>query len=543
MTQASANKVRRDKIALIKSIVLIVIGIILFMALIAFGALRYWQVEKTPQGETGLSFTSIDLPFTHEADLKNSLPFLASAALDINGDGHDELFLGGGNRQADQIFSYTNGKFEKLSINFTKEKVDATHGAASMDIDNDGDVDLFTARESGIWYHENTGGSFVSEKLALDLADNTTPLSIGFGDINKDGLADMYVAGYIKISLVEGETIFSHDYGGFSYLFLNKGDGQWEDISKSAGVWRQHNTFLGLFADLDNDKDSDLIIAQDTGKVEMYANNGDLTFSPIANPSVYSYPMGVAVGDYDNDGLIDLYFSNVGYTLPPVLLRGDLDKDDPFNPSYMLFRNDGDLKFSDTSEKMNAARYGFGWGTVMADMNLDGREDMLAAQNYARFPANNLLQRYPGKILQNYGDTFKPVEKVAGAENRLFGIAPIVSDFNGDGWPDLVWANLDGPSVAFINNGGDRNWVKVRLPNTAASLGARVTVTASNGLKQTKQFISSQGLGSDQGRDLIFGLGDAESAQSIIVEFQNGTVRKLDSPTNGTIISASPEPG
>ena len=190
---------------------------------------------------------------------------------------------------------------------------------------------------------------------------------------------------------------------------------------------------------------------------------------------------------------------------------------------------------------MNAARYGFGWGTVMADMNLDGREDLLAAQNYARFPANQLLQHYPGKILQNYGDKFSPVEKVSGAENRLFGIAPIVSDFNGDGWPDLVWANLDGESLAYINKGGDRKWIKVRTPNTARSLGARVTVVAANGFTQTKQVITSQGLGSDQGRDLIFGLGEADGVTSVVVEFQNGVTRTFEAPEVGTLISASAE--
>lgn len=535
------EKKHTGKLALIWCGFVILIGALVLALLGAFGALRFWQAEKTPQGETDLAFEAVDLPFSHEADLVNSLPFLASAAFDINGDGRDELFLGGGDEQADAIFEFKNGQFEKLALTFSKDAVDATHGAASMDIDNDGDTDLFTARESGVWYHENRQGQFYSVKLPLDLADNTTPLSISFGDINKDGLADMYVAGYIKIALVEGETIFADNYGGFSYLFLNEGDGNWRDISKKAGVWRQHNTFLGVFADLDNDKDSDLIIAQDTGRVEMYSNNGDMTFSPIENPSVYSYPMGVAVGDYDNDGLVDLYFSNVGYTLPPAILRGDLKKEDPFNPSYMLFHNDGGLKFTDTSEKMNAAKYGFGWGTVMADMNLDGREDLLAAQNYARFPANDLLQHYPGKILQNYGDLFKPVEKVAGAENKLFGIAPVISDFNGDGWPDLVWANLDGESLAYMNEGAARNWIKVRLPNTARSLGARVTVVNSDGFTQTKQVLTSQGLGSDQGRDLIFGLGDADGVGSVTIEFQNGVTRKFDAPKVKTLITASAE--
>jgi len=541
MSKSESVKPKSKWRALLWCILIMGIAAIIAFVLSAFGALRFWQAERTPQGETDLEFTAVDLPFSHEADLVNSLPFLASAAIDINGDGRDELFLGGGDAQADKMFEFSGGSFKPLNLTFAKENVDATHGAATMDIDNDGDVDLFTARESGVWFHENKGGQFGSVKLPLALADNTTPLSIGFGDINKDGLADMYVAGYIKIELVEGETIFSDNYGGYSYLFLNEGEGNWRDISKQAGVWRQHNTFLGVFADLDNDADSDLIIAQDTGRVEMYSNNGDLTFTPIENPSEYSYPMGVAVGDYDNDGLVDLYFSNVGYTLPPALLRGDLKKDDVFNPSYMLFHNDGGLKFSDVSDDMNAARYGFGWGTVMADMNLDGREDMLAAQNYARFPANDLLEHYPGKILQNYGDIFRPVEKVSGAENRLFGISPIVSDFNGDGWPDLVWANLDGQSLAYLNKGGDRDFIKVRLPNQASSLGAIVKLTDSEGLTQTKQVLTSQGLGSDQGRDLIFGINTGTSAVSLIVNFQNGKSVNFDAPEKGSTITAAAE--
>lgn len=510
--------------------------LIIFALIIGF---RFWQAERTPQGVTDLSFKSVALPFTHQADLIGSLPFLASAAMDIDGDGRDELFLGGGDDQADQFFKYKDGEFKPLSISLNKAESDASHGVANIDIDDDGDNDLFVARESGIWFHENLGGrQFGSQNLNLDLADNSTPLGIGFGDVNKDGLADMYVAGYIKIELVEGETNFSNNYGGFSSLFRNTGNNNWVDISNEAGIWRQHNTFLGVFADLDNDRNSDLIIAQDTGKVETYRGDGKANFTPINNPSDYAYPMGVAVGDYDNDGLVDLFFSNVGYTLPSALLKGNLTAEDVFNPDHMLFHNDGNLQFSDVSKDMGVARFGFAWGAIFADMNLDGREDILMAQNYARFPAQFLMTKYPGKIFQNYGeDGFKPVEIAANATNKNFGIAPIVSDFNGDGWPDLVWANLAGPSLAYINNGGDMNWIKVRLPNTAKSLNARVEVKTSEGKVLTKQFVTSQGLGSDQGRDMIFGLGAAK-AETITISYIHGDVEVIESPAAGTVIFA-----
>jgi len=526
--------VRQLKLSRILKNLVILLVILLSIAVLV---LRYWQSEKSPQGATDLAFTHVDLPFTHFSDGESSLPFLGSAAFDFDGDGIDELFLGGGKNQDDQLFKFEKDGFILLDVNLGKADNDATHGAASIDVDNDGDVDLLTARESGVWLHENLGNSFKSSDLRLKFEDNTTPLSIGLGDINKDGLVDMYVAGYLKIDLVEGETIFADGYGGYSHLFLNQGNGSWKDISKTAGVWRQHNTFIGLFADLDNDMDSDLIIAQDTGRIEMYENNGDLTFSKIKNPSVYSYPMGVAVGDYNNDKMIDLYFSNVGYTLPEYPLRGDLDSNAEFNPAYVLFKNQGGLEFSDVSEKMNAARYGFGWGTVMADMNLDGREDLLAAQNYARLPANFLMTKYPGKILQNYGDTFKPVELTAGAENYHFGISPIISDFNADGWPDLVWANFAGKSLAYLNNGGLRSFLKVRLPNRASSLGAQITLKTSDGQIQYKQLIASQGLASDQGRDLIFGIAQGERAETLTVTFQNGNTEVVTNPQNGSIVS------
>ena len=96
-------------------------------------------------------------------------------------------------------------------------------------------------------------------------------------------------------------------------------------------------------------------------------------------------------------------------------------------------------------------------------------------------------------------------------------------------------------SLAYINNGGSRKWIKVRLPNNARSLGARVTVVATDGLTQTKQLLTSQGLGSDQGRDLIFGLGSADDVKSVTIEFQNGTTRKIDAPKAGSLIIASAE--
>lgn len=536
-------KIRNGKYFLYSAICagVFTVGGIISLASGGLVGLRLWQKEWTKQGDTDLTYEQVPVEFEHSADLVNSLPFLASAAIDIDGDGRDEVFLGGGKNQPDAVVDFNGSAFVDITyqFNFHKEQDDATMGAASLDLFNDGYADLVVARESGIWLHSITAAGVSNEKLPIELDESTTPLSIAFGDVNNDGAADIYVSGYIKISAVKGETIFSDGYGGYSYLLLNNGDNTWRDATKEAGLWRQHNTFTAVFTDLDNDHDSDLVIAQDTGRVEMYENTGSFPMRLIDNPTVYSYPMGVAVGDYDNDSYMDLYFSNVGYTLPPALLRGDLPKEAEFNPEYILLHNEGGLEFSDGARELNAAKYGFGWGVVFADMNLDGHEDLLAAQNYARFPANDLLEHYPGKLLQFYPDEniFQPVEKNAGVENRHFGIAPIVSDFNNDGAPDLFWANLNEPALAYISSGEKRNWLKVTLENTTRSLNAIITLTTGEGRQLTKQFMTSQGLGSDQTRELIFGLGDETSVKSVVVAYQDGETVQISNPEIRTVVN------
>jgi len=529
--------------------ILIGLAVVIALILIAVQVVVYQiQGPTVAQSDTDLRFREISVNWIHQSD-ENSLPFAAIAAIDIDGDGVDELFVGGGKNQPDAILQYRDNSFGVTALTgFEKGTGDATMGAVSMDVTGDGKADLFVARETGVWFYENqtvrksedSGGAphFIGSLLNVPLADNTTPLSIALGDINKDGWVDLYISGYIKNELVEGETIFNQPYGGYSHLLLNNGDNSWRDISKEAGVWRQHNTFTAAFIDLDDDGDSDLVIAQDTGHVEMYANNGDLTFSPIENPSVFSYPMGLGFGDIDNNGSMDLYFSNVGNTLPRALLAGDLRDEQPFNMDYMLFRNDPGLKFTDIATQTNSAKHGFGWGTVIQDMDLDGRADLLAAQNYGKFPGVEYLDLYSGRLLlQTEDGKFVPAEEISGAANPHFGLTPVISDFNGDGWPDIAWLNLNGPLRVLFNEGvSGNNWLKVRLVDNPLSIGAIVTVELENGSWLTDQFVTSEGLSSDQTSELIFGLGKAASIISVSVKYQNGQRQSVAAPAVNTVV-------
>ena len=183
--------------------------------------------------------------------------------------------------------------------------LDVQHG--DLDLDNDGDTDLLIARQSGVWRYNNTNGKFSGFKLDLDLDLKSVPLSVAVSDLNRDGLFDMYVAGYIARKHVEGETIFNKVYGGVSALYINKGNNQFQNITKESGMYYQHNTFQGFFIDMDGDNLEDLVVAHDTGTVKTWKNLGGLKFKDMPNPTTdyFSYPMGIAVTDYDLS-LIDI---------------------------------------------------------------------------------------------------------------------------------------------------------------------------------------------------------------------------------------------
>lgn len=522
---------KKKKIILI--IALVILGLI---ALVRF--LIYLVQGPAPEtGETALKFREIPLPHTQVGDVKKSLPFMGMSTVDVDGDGVDEIAIGGGHGQQDAIYQYSENGFTGLTISgLNKDDLDATFGIASADTNGDGKEELFIARESGLYYAENNAGAYTQRKLEFGLADNTTPLSIALGDINKDGFVDIYMAGYIKLDHAEGETNFSDGYGGYSYLLLNDGSNNWKDISKEAGIFNQHNRFLAVFVDLNSDTWPDIVVAQDTGKVKIWENLKDNTFKAHTDPSDYSYPMGIGVGDIDNDGDVDLYFSNVGTTLPRFLVKGNLTDEQKFNTDYILLQNDGDFKFTDVSIAKNAAKYGFGWGTNIEDFNNDSKMDLYFSQNYARFPGAKFLKLYPGRLLEQQEDgTFLSVEESANLENPKFGITQVVSDFNKDGSLDLVIGNLGDKARCFISTEtGASKGLTVRFPGTAKWLNAVGVITLPDGKKLTRQFVAGEGLCSDGFNGLHFGLGETSSPVTLTVTLQSGETKTYPDLEPGT---------
>ncbi|MCR9144747.1 MAG: CRTAC1 family protein [bacterium] len=505
--------------------------------------------DLSTEGLKITEFSEVDFPYAHEHAGEASLPFMASAIIDIDGDTVEEVFIGGGARQQDGLFAYRKGAFVDItegrgldhSLKSESEKGDATMGAVALDADNDGDNDLLVARESGVYLYTNDGGRFSGRDLKLALNEKTTALSVAPADINRDGKFDLYVSGYIKTDFVEGETIFNQDdYGATSAMFLNNGDDTFRDITKESGLYYIHNTFQAVFVDLDGDRLEDLVVAHDTGQVRTWKNMGGLKFKNMPNPNSehFSYPMGIAVGDYNNDGRPDLFFSNVGTTVPESLVRGDLRDDQNFNKRWILFRNDGGFQFTDVAEETAVANFEFSWGAIFEDLNLDGLQDLVVSENYSGWPVHALsFLRLPGRVLlQRPDNKFAAAEADMNAENANFGITPLSADFNSDGYPDLIHINLAGSPKAQISQGGTANYVKVQLPNRVASIGATVTVTTASGKSYAMPFIKGEGLCGDPSSVLIFGLGEEAEIASIRTSYLDGRAIELKNPPAKSLV-------
>lgn len=531
-------------------ILIVLVSIIILAA--AYIAYYFYEDTKDPyvqacdytvSDKTIPKFKEANVAFTHHFNDTKSLPMMAAAMIDVNLDGIDELFVGGGNNQADALFQYVKGSFIDIASGSIKDNKsdDATLGAASADMNNDGTPDLVVCRTSGMYLYLNHDKSFQQIKLSIQLNEKSTAVSVSLGDVNKDGWLDMFVAGYIKLEKMEGQTIFNDPkYGATSLLMLNNGNNTFSDITNSSGLNYVHNTFQGILVDVDGDSWLDLVVAHDTGEVRTYKNIDGTIFEKKENPisGKFAYPMGIAASDYNNDGLIDFFFSNTGSSIPEFMARGDLDKDQAFIKDWILFRNEGDFKFTNVTTETKLANFEFSWGAVFEDFNLDGKQDLAVAENYIDFPPQKAFKLPCRLLIQQEGQRYAAVEEQAHAVNKNYAITPLSTDFNGDGYPDLIYSNLDGPLKIFLSEGGNNNFLKVIFQKNAKTLGSSIQVITAN--KTITDFLySGEGLCSDQSGTLTFGLGkDNDPILYVIIQNLSGkpdTLRNVNLNSSLTI--------
>ena len=449
------------------------------------------------------------------------------AAADFDGDGWTDLVF---TRLNDNDILYRNlgdGTFEPRTKAAGFEVPTLTNGVVAGDIDNDGDSDLYMTTCSGTrnYLYLNDGhGVFVDAGTgrAAALANGTFRNGQGatFGDFDRDGYLDLMTSDW-------GRPLNNCQ----SRLFRNLGSpnpGYFEDVTVAAGLHVYRGTisfrFSPRFVDLDGDGFQDLAIASDFMSSQLFWNNGDGTFTDGTTPAGVGTDfngMGSTFGDYDGDGDLDWFISNI-----------TADPDAPptaFGGWNRLYRNDGGRQFTDVTQEAGVRDARWGWGTSFFDADNDGDLDLITTNGY-----NGEGWADDRTVLwQNNDGVFTDISEASGITDRLQGRGLIHLDYDKDGDLDIVIVNhMDAP-ILYRNDGGNTNAaLRVELTGTRSNrdgIGAVITVTPDMAARDQRLVWEVDGgsgfLGQSE-RTAHFGVGTQPGQIGIIrVEWPSGIVQ------------------
>ncbi|MXX80129.1 MAG: CRTAC1 family protein [Chloroflexi bacterium] len=465
-------------------------------------------------------------------------------------DGHDLLFRNRG-----------DGQFEEVSESSGLSRWElATNGAAWGDIDNDGDLDLFvtTVGDTRHYLFVNEGGVFAEEGIergaAVDTGDRRIGFSATFGDYDLDGYLDLHVTEWRPSQLV-GEAVAG------VRLLRNLGaerPGHFEDVTETAGVGMDQvvsqtqselteGTFAfgSTFVDLDNDGWPELAVASDFGTSRLFWNNGDGTFSDgtlDARVGTAQNAMGTTFGDYDADGDLDWFVTSVFSFRTGSPGSGEQGLRD----GNRLFRNDGDRRFTDATDRAGVRNGSWGWGAAFFDADNDGDLDLTMTNGMEMMPG---FDADATRFWENDGSgRFRSRNTDVGLDDIEDGKGLLVFDADNDGDLDVfVVNNASGPLFYRNQSAGAGSWLRVSLAGVTSNrqgLGARVSVFADGLPEQIREAgVSTHFLG--QSEDAMhFGLAESESADLVIRWPASGLVTTLnDVPADSWIRVVEGESG
>jgi enediyne biosynthesis protein E4 len=448
------------------------------------------------------------------------------------------------------------------------------YGVSIADFDNDGWPDIYVGNYGkNRLYRNNHDGTFtdIAEKAGVALG-NWSPGST-WGDYDGDGNLDLYVTGYVHFDRnnppLSGSKAVNYAqclYRGVQincgprglqgepdHLFRNNGDGTFTDVTAKAGVEDKDKAygFTSIFISLSANGRPDLVVGNDSTPNFLYVNKGNGTFDDQSYPSGFALndagreiaSMGIAAGDYENNGEVDFFVSDFG------------------DDYKVLYRSDGNASFTDVSYRTGIAQPTIpfvGWGAGFLDYDNDGWQDLLMVSGHV----------YPQVDQHEWGTSWAerpllfhniPGKEVSGSKTpapRRFELVPAVKgtglsvvipargaafgDLFNDGKIDAVINPVDGSPVLLRNvNPDHHHWVAMNLvggtdPKTGKksprdATCATVFLTA-NGMRQRQDVLSSGSYISANDRRPHFGLGDATDPGTAEIHWPNGHIETVKLP-------------
>ncbi len=440
----------------------------------------------------------------------------AVAWFDMDGDGDEDLFVSAIGK--DRLFRNDgNGKFTKVKGSGLDKNADPSFGVAVGDYDNDGLPDLFVANlgAANKLYHNEGAGRFrdVTRAARVGGGGTVNSYSAAWADYDRDGLLDLYVSNG------------SQQQTAKNFLYHNEGGGQFREVSDAAGVGGNESSLGCAWGDYDDDGLPDLFVANFGQPNRLYRNRGDGTFAdraPQAGVDDAGNGAGAAWGDYDNDGHLDLYLFNTNSGAA----------------NDRLYHNRGDGTFADVTEAAGLREMGDGEAVVWGDFDADGWLDIYLVNRSDFSAQRNRLYRNLG------GSRFVDVTNAAGVAGSGSGQPAAAADYDGDGRLDLYVGNLPGKREELFHNRTESGAVLVvRLTGTTgnrSAIGARVTVTAGD-LTMTREISSSSGRSSQNQLAAHFGLGGATTVDAVEIRWPDGAVQRLESVAPGIVEVREPE--
>ena len=487
------------------------------------------------------------------------------AWFDYDRDGDWDLYLV--NCQGDASITnalyenHGNGKFSRVENSGSEDDGEGM-AVAAADYNNDGYPDLLVSNYGNFKLFQNNGDKTFSDVSTIAFPEGIKDIWYGgsaWGDYDNDGDLDLYITGYVDFSRRPrySSLRFPMDFGGLpNTLFKNNGDGTFSDVTASTGVLADasRKSMQVVFNDFNEDRLPDLFVTNDTDANGFYLNRGDGTFKPFSGPSGLSTTdgsMGIALGDFNKDGLTDLIYTNFAAEVNTLatLIDNKSSNDGQLRNAVFVHDFESPLLHKLTWPKVS-------WAPGLFDLDNDTDLDLFFANGHLNSVSGD--NRQSNLLFENDGGgQFTDISERSGvlSTGKRIHRSAIFADYDDDGKVDIfvtvngqqvedgqgnnIFDPNQGRGVLFHNETkSDNNWIKVRLEGTKSNrdgFGATVAIKAGS-IKDKQALVSGQGYFSAHAKEIYFGLGSVKSIDKIKVSWPSGMDQTFENiPANQTV--------
>ena len=488
---------------------------------------------------------------------------------DYDGDGKPDLFVVSKTESCRLFRNLGNWKFEDVTA---KAGVEARgedariwkQGATFADVNNDGLLDIYVCRfnAANLLYINQGDGTFKEMAHAYGLDVKDASVMAAFCDYDRDGWLDIYIQTNVL-------NFNEHPNGRKNYLFHNNRDGTFSNVTERAGISGEAQGHSAIWWDFNQDGWPDIYVCNDFSTPDkLYRNNRDGTFTDVINDVVPHTPfssMGADLGDVNNDGLIDLFTTDMAASTHEKDQRGmaetrtravEDEKNPELAPQYernALYLNTGAGRCLEAAYLAGLAATDWTWAPRLEDLDNDGMLDLFATNGMHRESTNSdLLSRklaansaaerikitHDSPVLseahfafRNLGHLqFEDVSAAWGLNQKSVGFGAAFGDFDGDGDLDLVYANYQKGVTVLRNDSDTGHRAVIALRGVASNrfgVGATIRIETASGI-QVRQLVLERGVLSSSEPILHFGLGQEELIKRLTVIWPNGRTQLFE---------------